>query len=120
MSELPERTALYRLYDADGVLIYVGISNNPERRWKSHAQDKPWWPEVVEKKVEWFETRKSAARIETTEIGEEDPRHNRTGEKAKKRIEAERAAAYRARTPSRSREVPDTSAWYLICENGEM
>jgi predicted GIY-YIG superfamily endonuclease len=73
----PERTALYRLYDADEHLLYVGITTNPKTRWGRHARDKHWWPEVSRKTVEWFETRKSAERIEKIEVEEERPRYNK-------------------------------------------
>ena len=35
-----DRTALYRLSDADGVLLYIGIARNPERRFAQHAAEK--------------------------------------------------------------------------------
>lgn len=78
MTEPPaERTALYRLYDADGQLLYVGITANPKKRWYAHGRDKHWWPEVTRKTIEWFETRKSAERVEKIEIEEERPVYNR-------------------------------------------
>jgi predicted GIY-YIG superfamily endonuclease len=73
----PERTALYRFYDANDRLLYVGITTNPKRRWYAHSRDKYWWPEVTRKAIEWFETRKSAERIEKIEIAEERPVYNR-------------------------------------------
>lgn len=72
-----ERTALYRLYDTDGQLLYVGITNNVKKRWRAHEKDKAWWSEVTHKTIEWFETRKSAERVEKVEIEEEEPLYNR-------------------------------------------
>ena len=74
----PERTALYRLYDTDDRLLYVGIANNPERRWKQHAYEKAdlWWHEVTDKTVEWFESREKAAAAEIIAIRAEYPRYN--------------------------------------------
>ncbi|MBQ1118538.1 GntR family transcriptional regulator [Streptomyces sp. C3-3] len=72
----PERTALYRLYNADDVLLYVGIASDPERRWKQHEEFKPWWPEVAKKTVEWLESRNAALTAETQAIRTELPRHN--------------------------------------------
>lgn len=74
----PERTALYRLYDADDRLLYVGITSNPRVRWWTHARDKSWWGEVVRKEVEWFERRKSAEHVEKAEIEGGGPAYNRT------------------------------------------
>ncbi|WP_050513182.1 GIY-YIG nuclease family protein [Streptomyces sp. JS01] len=71
------RTALYRLYGTDDRLLYVGITTNPKKRWHAHSRDKYWWPEVTHKSIEWFETRKSAERIEKIEITEEQPIYNR-------------------------------------------
>ncbi|MFJ6729416.1 GIY-YIG nuclease family protein [Streptomyces sp. NPDC091281] len=78
MPEPAERTALYRLYDADDRLLYVGITSNPKTRWGRHARDKHWWPEVARKAIEWFETRKSAERVEKIEVEEQHPKYNRT------------------------------------------
>jgi predicted GIY-YIG superfamily endonuclease len=38
MVDPTERTALYRLRDADGRLLYIGIAKDPERRWKHHSR----------------------------------------------------------------------------------
>lgn len=87
MPEPSERTAVYRLYDADDRLLYVGITTNPQRRWWQHARDKHWWPEVTRKTVEWFETRKSAERIEKIEVEEEEPVYNRVYNGPERRTE---------------------------------
>jgi hypothetical protein len=36
----------YRFRNANHQLLYIGETNNIERRFKEHAKDKPWWPEV--------------------------------------------------------------------------
>ncbi|MGW4505728.1 GntR family transcriptional regulator [Streptomyces sp. NPDC004436] len=74
-----EPTALYRLYDNSDVLLYVGISKHPERRWTEHAVDRSdtWWPLVAAKRVEWFATRKEAESAEVATIRAERPVHNR-------------------------------------------
>lgn len=70
------RTALYRLRDSAGRLLYVGIGRDPLRRWPEHAGDKPWWPEVADLSMEWFESRTEALGAEATAIRVERPRHN--------------------------------------------
>ncbi|MFF7411623.1 GntR family transcriptional regulator [Streptomyces lydicus] len=77
-AEPPERTALYRLYDADGHLLYVGISSNPKRRWWAHAAQHAatWWPQVATRTVEWLDTRELAAAAERHAIKVESPAHN--------------------------------------------
>ncbi|MFE2164852.1 GIY-YIG nuclease family protein [Streptomyces sp. NPDC059447] len=75
---MPERTALYRLYDADGRLLYVGISANPEQRWKGHeVYSGRWWALVTEKVIEWHADRELALAHEFLAIWREAPAHNR-------------------------------------------
>lgn len=72
--ELP--TALYRLYDADGALLYVGVTGDLRTRFAQHAAGKPWWPEVARKTVEWHETRIAALGAEAAAMENERPRYN--------------------------------------------
>ena len=72
-------TALYRLYDAEDRLLYVGISGDLKERLKTHASLKPWWPDVVRKTVQWYATRADAAEAEIKAIGSERPLHNVAG-----------------------------------------
>src|SRR5436190_14951554 len=76
MPESPERTALYRLYDADDRLLYVGVSNDPPYRMAQHAKDKPWWPTVATQKLEWLDTREEAFDAEKLAIFTERPKYN--------------------------------------------
>ncbi|MFE9064890.1 GntR family transcriptional regulator [Streptomyces violaceusniger] len=71
-----ERTALYRLYDTDDRLLYLGITSEPKVRMKAHATDKPWWGDVETREVEWFDTRDEAAAAEIEAIRHEQPVHN--------------------------------------------
>jgi hypothetical protein len=50
----PERTALYRLYDIESDLLYIGISRTPEGRFKVHARYQPWWHLVEYIDLTWF------------------------------------------------------------------
>lgn len=72
----PSRTALYRLFDDADVLLYVGIAEDPRERWNQHASDKPWWPEVTRRDVEWVPNRADAERAEREAIISEKPRYN--------------------------------------------
>lgn len=74
-----ERTALYRLYDEERALLYVGITRNVEQRFSEHERDKPWWPLVTTRAVEWFDTRPAALAAELVAIHDEHPVHNVTG-----------------------------------------
>jgi predicted GIY-YIG superfamily endonuclease len=78
--------AVYRLFDAAGVLLYIGATKNVKARMYGHGQDKPWWPEVVKTatRVEWFESVEDAARAEHEAILSERPVHNRAGRPGQK------------------------------------
>ncbi|MYR36332.1 hypothetical protein GTX14_04585 [Streptomyces sp. SID4944] len=72
----PERTALYRLYDADDQLLYIGISAFPKTRFIEHAGDKNWWHHVTRKDVQWLDDRESALTAENDAITSERPLYN--------------------------------------------
>jgi len=72
----PRRTAVYRLYDAEGELLYVGATRNPRARLKHHALRKKWWPEVRKNDVQWHPGRPEALRAEAEAIRCEMPRYN--------------------------------------------
>lgn len=74
-----KRTALYRLYDANDTLIYVGIAFNPSSRYTSHKKTKTWWPEVKRREVTWYDSRTEAAAAEIEAIRSELPLYNRNG-----------------------------------------
>ena len=72
------RTAIYRLYSADGTLLYVGMSNDPDRRFGEHADSQPWWAEVRKFEVgTWYPSRSAAAEAERVAIRSEQPKHNK-------------------------------------------
>lgn len=71
-------TALYRFYAADGELLYVGITQEPETRWKSHERNKVWWIDVARKEHVVLKTRAEAETLERTAIRTEHPRYDRT------------------------------------------
>lgn len=70
------RTALYRIFAAEGRLLYVGVSYLPDRRLEQHAATKFWWTEVGEVEVEWFANRDEAEAAERDAIHHENPEHN--------------------------------------------
>lgn len=72
-------TALYRLFDQYGALLYVGISTQPETRWSQHASDKPWWSLVQHRKVEWHPDRATAETAEREAVRAEMPLYNTAG-----------------------------------------
>lgn len=72
----PGFTAVYRFYSASDVLLYIGICDEPLKRWYSHAVDKTWWPDVARFSVVWFTLREEAEESERESINAEKPLHN--------------------------------------------
>lgn len=76
--EQAEQTALYRFYDHEDRLLYVGVTQYIKVRWATHRRVKSWWYEVVRREVEWFDTRELALEMETRTIIAERPTYNIT------------------------------------------
>jgi len=74
---MKEKTALYRHFDCDGVLLYVGISKNPVARMSQHFLFAEWFRQISSIKIEWLETREAAERHEMDAIKKEKPKYNR-------------------------------------------
>lgn len=73
------RTALYRHFDADGCLLYVGISCNPLSRLKQHSWAAEWFERLASTSVEWLDKRSEAMKAERSAIQNELPEFNRAG-----------------------------------------
>lgn len=71
-----ERVMLYRFFDFDGLLLYVGITDNPQVRWAAHARSSKWWPQVGVVHTEWLANRSEAEAAEMAAIHHEGPVHN--------------------------------------------
>lgn len=71
-----ERVAIYRLFDCDDALLYIGVAVDPRERWHGHSVEKSWWPQVTRKEVTWHDTRVSAEQAEAKAIKSERPRFN--------------------------------------------
>lgn len=67
---------LYRLFDANDELLYVGRTNDLRRRFESHAEAQPWWPEVARSQVESLASFVALCQAERTAIVEERPKYN--------------------------------------------
>lgn len=87
---MKENTALYRFYDSEHQLLYVGISNNLVSRFGQHSQIAEWHSRVTFSRVEHFETRAEALVAEKKAIQSEHPIfnkvHNFKNESSKKHI----------------------------------
>lgn len=72
------RTALYRHWNADGELLYVGISLKPFQRLDQHKNNSHWYGDIANVSVEYFDTRSLAEDAERVAINKEKPLHNIT------------------------------------------
>lgn len=71
---------VYRLYDADRHLLYVGATANWTDRRRGHVS-KPWWPDVDESLTQLtrYASRGDVARAERDAIESESPKYNICG-----------------------------------------
>lgn len=69
-------TTVYRCWNADGTLLYVGATTNWKTRRRHHRREKAWWPEVADVTFVDFAERLSALRAERDAIVDEAPLHN--------------------------------------------
>lgn len=69
---------IYRFYDADGVLLYLGISVNAAMRSQGHRAGSEWWPAAVRMEIDHLGLmdRAAAELIERSCIQVERPMFN--------------------------------------------
>jgi predicted GIY-YIG superfamily endonuclease len=77
-------TALYRPYDAEQRLLYVGITDDFAGRQAAHRRGSTWAEFACRVKVDWFPSRNAAEQAEIEAIKVEQPvfndQHNATPE----------------------------------------
>jgi predicted DNA-binding transcriptional regulator AlpA len=67
---------LYRHYDADGTLLYIGISLNAISRLLAHKDYASWFAGIARIEITGYPDRATAALAERIAIGRENPKHN--------------------------------------------
>jgi hypothetical protein len=72
-----KRHALYRFYDAQDRLLYIGITVSVLSRWGGHERDKPWWGDVVRATITHFPNRAKVLEQEKAAIIMEKPLYNK-------------------------------------------
>lgn len=68
---------LYRFFAADDSLLYVGITNNPARRFSKHKDEKAWWLDVARIELEQHSSRDELLAAERQAVMDERPLHNK-------------------------------------------
>ena len=71
-------TYLYRHFDADGDLLYVGISSNWLSRLIQHSRQSEWYAQIASVTIEKFDSREEAREAEEKEIRSKCPPYNKT------------------------------------------
>jgi predicted GIY-YIG superfamily endonuclease len=69
---------LYRWFDDQGNLLYIGITVDLRRRIKQHERSARWYEGAAMMTVEKFDSREAVARAEREAIVAEKPRYNIT------------------------------------------
>lgn len=72
----PSPTSVYRYYDRNGLLLYVGITSRGIKRNREHNDTKEWWPYVHRQSVTHFPTREDALAREKSLIVKFHPPFN--------------------------------------------
>jgi excinuclease UvrABC nuclease subunit len=72
----PRPCVLYRHFDADGTLLYVGISVSVLRRLAQHVRGSHWTDKIASITIERFASEREAAKAEEAAIRSEKPLHN--------------------------------------------
>lgn len=67
---------LYRAFDADGDLLYIGATFDAGQRLAAHADRSEWFADVERITLEHFDTREDAFAAELVAIRDEEPRFN--------------------------------------------
>ncbi len=70
------KTYLYRHFNADNELLYVGISLSALNRLGQHRDNSHWFDTISRVDIQKFDTKEEALSAETLAIREEKPRHN--------------------------------------------
>jgi excinuclease UvrABC nuclease subunit len=110
-------TALYRYFDRQGELLYIGISKTPIIRLSTHQCQKNWEFDIASITIAYFETRPRAVNAERLAIRAENPRYNIQGkgqpyiagrnrkprtEEEKREAERQKKATYRAKKKAKA------------------
>jgi predicted GIY-YIG superfamily endonuclease len=67
---------LYRHFNKDGILLYVGISVSVPRRIREHKDNSHWFEQIANITIETFQTREEVIQKEKEAIAKENPLWN--------------------------------------------
>jgi predicted GIY-YIG superfamily endonuclease len=70
---------VYRFFDSQDNLLYVGCTDNWRRRFREHKKSTWWAFKIKRDTIEEFPDEETARRAELTAIGNETPIYNKRG-----------------------------------------
>jgi hypothetical protein len=74
--DAPGAHCLYRHFDKDGALLYIGVSLSAVERLSAHNRTARWADQIARVEIERFPTRTSVLAAEEAAIKTEKPLHN--------------------------------------------
>jgi len=69
-------THLYRHFNKENILLYVGVSLSAINRLAQHSEHSQWFKDIARVEIENFVTRQEALEAERKAIVNEQPKHN--------------------------------------------
>jgi predicted GIY-YIG superfamily endonuclease len=105
---------LYRMFNRDGDLLYVGLTNNPKNRFKTHSKTQEWWREVATISVQTFDSRNQLAAAESQAIKDEKPLYNVALNAAPLVVDTSRCPRCKSSEP----KLMPVNEWELLSPNG--
>lgn len=76
MNQSIQKITLYRYFDSDDRLLYVGITGDNTKRQSQHRRSSFWFGEISYAEFEHYDTREEADESETKAILNEKPMYN--------------------------------------------
>lgn len=73
---MTNRNVLYRIWNEDGELLYVGATTDPGHRLREHHLQQPWWDEAASVTLQRLATYIELAEAEIEAIRSENPKYN--------------------------------------------
>jgi hypothetical protein len=79
-------TQLYRHFDKNGQLLYVGVSLSTVVRLSQHREYSKWYDQIANVTIQNYNTREEALEAETQAIKNENPKYNIKKTKIKEKL----------------------------------
>ena len=77
MKNKNKKTGVYKMYDNDHNLLYVGMTASLLSRMSDHVKQKEWFTDVRNISFTWYPTRYQAEIAEKTSIRWDNPKYNK-------------------------------------------